>query len=189
MAKFEEYSAIIFWDFARMDNVNDNFKTIESLIDHAHVNPTAKHLHKPIFIAMMSIIECVLYDLIQRAKDIVHEHIDVSEKELDEIKNKDVHDKLQCYTDICIKHKLLGNDTELHKKIYEYIPIRNRVHIQNTKDIPPKKEWDLWDAALTKSCGELLKSIMIYTCTVIPRPEQFHNSPSMHEFPSPWDKL
>jgi hypothetical protein len=187
MLSFQQYSEVIFWNFKRMDNANYNFEIIESLIDSA-CQSGKKTLHsKPIIFLIMSIVECALYDLLLRIKEHVYESINIAPEDIKIIKATNIPDALQSYTDICKKYELLGAD---YQKLNKFIPIRNRVHIQNIKAYHPPDEYQLWSSDLTKECGVLLKDIFVYMCEKYPRTAgQFHSEPDLTLFPEPWNKL
>jgi hypothetical protein len=189
MATFEQYSEVIFWNFKRMDNTNYNFEIICCLIEGS-LNSKTKHLYyKPIFISMMSIVECVLYDFLCRIQGQVHEGINLNRIEIEKIKNIDLPTKLKNYTDICRKHNLLGKGDDIYDEIIRFSEMRNRVHIQNQKQTKPFDESKLWSADEVKSCGHLIKNIFELLCMNQPRPEGFHSYPDLNLFPTPWQRL
>lgn len=192
MSEFNDYSAMIFWNFKRMDNVNYNFEIINSLINSAcKCTHNKSHHYKPIFILMMSIIECVLYDFLCRVQEHRYEGVNLGEKEILKIQDIELPKKLKNYTDICHSHNLLSSDDnkKIYQDIFKFIEIRNRMHIQNQKNHAPADEYQIWTINLIKSCGDLIKQLFLHLCANLPRPEQFHNSPDLAKFPEPWKKL
>jgi len=190
MAEFHDYCAVIFWNFERKNNVDYNFEIINSLIDSACKSQDARFYYKPIFILMMSIIECALYDFLCRIKQERYEGINLSKKEKSIIRKKDLPKQLKNYVDICKKHVLLGDpNPNIYDELYKYLEVRNRIHIQNLKQSRPVKELDLWDQSKIKSCGRLLEYIFLFICEKYPRPSNFHDNPDLKSFPTPWNRL
>ncbi len=190
MNDFDKYCEIIFWSFERKNNVIYNFQIINGLITDARKNKNTNHYYKPIFILMMAVIECVLYDFLCRIKQEVHEGLNLSKNERSIIRRKNLPKQLKCYVDICRKHKLLGsNKPDVYEALYRNLEVRNRVHIQNLNNFIPQNESDLWNQKKVKSCGSLLQYIFQHICNHYPRPERFHTNPDLKKFPTPWDGL
>lgn len=166
MPNFHDYCEIIFWNFTRKNNVDFNFEIINSLIEDACISKNKHHYYKPIVILMMSIIECTLYDFLWRVKQERHEGLNLSKKEKEIIRKKNIPKQLYNYVKICEKHCLLGKGKpDIYAGLYKYIDIRNRIHIQNLKGSSPPEESDtLWDQKKVKSCGRLLRDIFLFLC-------------------------
>ena len=191
MSDFHNYCEVIFWSFERKNNVVYNFGIISTLINSVQSSQNKAHFYKPIFIIMMGIIECVLYDFLCRVQEHRYEEVNLSSVEISNIQDIDLPKKLKNYTDICNSYDLLSRDgsKDIYKKIEELIEIRNRVHIQNQKQYVPPKEWELWSKDIVIKCGRLIQEILVYLCQNIPRPDSFHSNPDIHNFPTPWENL
>jgi hypothetical protein len=190
MSEFDNYSAVIFWDFKRMDNVNYNFKIVDKLIESSLNSDEKKLFYKPIYLILSSIIECTLYDFLKKINQHRYEHIpNLGEEEVKAIQNMEVPNKLNCFNKICKKYLFLGADEAIYEKIQHVAEIRNRIHIQNGKGNKPYDESFLWKTPLIKECGQLLKDIFVLMCEKYPRPDRFHDNPIMDSFPQPWEKL
>lgn len=190
MPSFEKYCEVIFWDFKRMDNVIYNFDMLARLIEDADKSKNEVYYYKSIVILMISIIECTLYDFLCRIQEERWEGINLSDKEKNIIRQKNLPKQLKNYIDICKKHALLGEKSaNIYDGLYKYLDIRNRVHIQNLKRHDPTREWKLWSNKIVNSCGRLLKDTFIYICKKYPRPENFHSNPDLSKFPTPWVSL
>lgn len=139
---------------------------------------------------MMAIIECALYDFLCHIKEERHEGVNLSKKEKESIRDKNLPKQFHKYVEICENHKLLGNNKpDIYIGLYKYIKIRNRVHIQNLNQTAPPDECDLWDYNKIESCGRLLHDVFRYLCENHPRPKRFHSNPDLDSFPTPWTKL
>jgi len=191
MDEFEDYAEIFFWDFKRRDNVVYNFSIIETLISDAIDNPESSNFYyKPVFITIMAIIECIIYDLLVRIQEHTKEKVHLNENDIKNIKNIDLPSKLKCYNDICKKYKLLSlKSINIHQSIEELIEIRNRIHIQNAKSIKPLDERDVWTPENIKKAGSILQNLVLFLSKKYPRPDHIHSSPDLDLFPTPWDNL
>ncbi|KTD13985.1 Uncharacterised protein [Legionella israelensis] len=174
-----------------MDNVNYNFKIIEKLVNSAIEGTDKRYYCKPIYLLLAAIIECTLYDFLKKINEHRYEQVpNLTKKEVKAIQDmKKVPNKLNCFNNICKKHSFLGEDEAIYDQINEAAEIRNRIHIQNEKGHSPMDESDLWEINTIKKCGQLLKDIFVIMCEKYPRPDGFHDNPTLDEFPEPWTKL
>jgi hypothetical protein len=93
--------------------------------------------------------------------------------------------------EICENHKLLSKDlsSKIYNDLYNFIKMRNRIHIQNQKNESPEKETEIWNTENVNKCGQVLKEAILYICEHYPRLERFGKVPSRDIFPTPWDEL
>ncbi len=189
---FPEYSKVIFWDYKRRDNTDYNFQILETMISALKSSPQPKYFYKPIFLIMVSIIECTLYDFFLKIQEHKYEKIpNLSEEEKEGIQNTNIPNQLGSFNDICKKYQFLGRETEIYEKIKIISNTRNRIHIQNIKFHKPSDESHLWNKDILKKCGNILKEVFIIMCEKYPRHENTtnHENPSTSNFPEPWKLL
>lgn len=197
MSDFQIYFSRFFWDFRRKDNVIYNFEIVKALILASisyKPDKHREHFYKPIFIIMMSIIECILYDFLIRIPGATQEGVpNLNQTDIDLIKDTNIPNKLVSLIEICKKYELLAKRNDpIYESIRTFANIRNRIHIQNVKGEKPPHEVDLWTTSLVKGCGNLLKDICLIMCDKYPRPEHIHLElavPRPISFPEPWDLL
>lgn len=192
MTKFSDYTSVVFWDFKRRDNVEYNFTIIEILIaDISNNHQLHNFYYKPIFITIMAIIECTIYDFLCRIQEHVHEKISLNAEDIDNIKNLNLPAKLKNYNDICKKYKLFGeeNPSGICQSIEALLETRNRIHIQNDKHLIPADERYLWTSELVKYAGRTMKELFLFLSVNYPRPGHIHDEPQLDSFPTPWDSL
>ncbi|HAT1825575.1 TPA: hypothetical protein JBA24_14390 [Legionella pneumophila] len=172
-----------------MDNVNYNYVIAEKLIQIALNSKDQEYFYKPIYLLIAAIIECTLYDFLKKINEHRYEKIpNLTKKEASAIQDMKVPNKLNCFNNICKKHQFFGSsDDSIYDRIHKTAEIRNRIHIQNGKGTAPRDESILWNAQIVKDCGRLLKQIFELMCNKYPRPGQFHDNPTMAEFPEPWE--
>jgi len=171
-----------------MDNVNYNFDCLDALAEGSLKAPLPHLFYKPIFLLMTGIIECTIYDFLKKIHQHKHERIpNIDERDVHQLQNIKLPNKLYNFTNICRKYQLLGSDPVLYERIHEMVEIRNRIHIQNERGIP--REEDLWDLPLIQHCGDLFYSVYTIMCLEYPRPGSHHKSPPMKDFPQPWNSL
>ena len=189
MSAFEEYSKVIFWDFKNRDNVDYNFKIIEVMIANIKEASEPQYYYKPIFLIISGIIECVLYDFLEKIQKHKYEKVpNLNKEDIESLKSIDLPNKLANFSDICRKYSLLGKKPKIYNQIQNMAKIRNRIHIQNQKGSHPLDEFNLWTTDQVKTCGNLLKDIFILMCERYPRPSGTtrHTNPDASNFPEPW---
>src|SRR5258708_20379948 len=130
---FSEYADLFFWDFKRMDNVNYNFQILVMLCKSKKEKRNNQHFNKSILLQIVSIIECILYDLIRRIDEHSHEKIPfLDPTAISQTKSK-VLDEFNAIISHIKKHNYL--DMPKGGKLYDELEIlrllRNRIHIQN----------------------------------------------------------
>ena len=192
MIAFEEYLKVIFWNFERSANVDYNFKIIEAMIASVKGMSEPQYHYKPIFLIIISIIECVLYDFLKRAHEHTNEKfLNLDSGDIESLQSIDLPSKLANFSDICRKYSLLGENPEIYDRIQNIAQTRNRIHIQNQKGSIPVYESRLWTKDQVKTCGNLLKDIFILMCERYPRPQKTtgHTNPDTSKFPQPWLSL
>lgn len=186
MAKnFSDYTAIFFWDFKRMDNVNYNFQIIEELFKIKINNNENTQLNKPIILILTAIIECILYDFVRRVTEHRKELIQgLDEEIIDDTRNK-ICDQFEPLIAHAKKHNLLQDD---QGKIYQDLDfirkLRNRIHIQNRQNQLDRDEYKIWTDTNVVMASEALEKICDTLCNIYPRPNR--ELISMIDFPRPW---
>jgi preprotein translocase subunit SecA len=189
MEELDKYSEVFFWSFTRKNNVNYNFEVVQALFFASKNQKDKKLFYKPIYILLMSIIECTLYDFLRRIREHRSENIvKLNKSDVKIIKDKKLENKLMKMVNICEKHQLLGMDSQIYFDLKTLADLRNRVHIQNEKLKDPQDEKKLWTLKLVGTAGELFKYLYRYIGVNYPRPERFHSSPNFDVFPAPWKK-
>jgi len=168
-----------------MDNVNYNFQIVEKLFETKKVEQELL-LNKPIFILIVSIIECTLYDLLRRVKEHRKEIIPgLDRKSINDTRNK-VTDELSPIISHIQKHNYLQIKTgdTLYEDLDNLRKIRNRIHIQNRSAHNPIDEYQVWSDANLNLAGKTLERIYKVLCLSYPRPNKEFISFSV--FPRPW---
>lgn len=188
---FSRYVWVISWNFKTADNILYNYKVMEVQIQSAiNVPELSPYFYKPIFIQMASIIECALYDLFRRIDEHVHEKLpSLAEEIINELKNKNLKNKLTIYIDISRKHKLLGRGDDIYSDLKAISKIRNRVHIQNEKREQPIDDDRVWTLECVNECGRLLKEVYSYMVMTYPRKWHQEEKLNLPSFPEPWKEL
>jgi hypothetical protein len=120
-------------NFKLGDNIVYNFSILNQLY-LAQSNDGSQILLKPIIIVIASITEAVLFDLYLRIEHYTSEGVpNITEKILDEIRKKKI-DEFSKYIDNAKSKKLLGKNAKIYEQLHNLRKLRNRVHIQNTKN-------------------------------------------------------
>ena len=91
-------------------------------------------MRKPIILLIASIAEALLFDLYLRIEHYTNEGVpNIPNKVLDEIRTKTI-DEFAKYIHNARSKSLLGADADLYDNLHELRKLRNRIHIQNTKN-------------------------------------------------------
>ena len=93
-----------------------------------------KLLRKPIIVFIASVAEAVLFDLYLRIEHYTREGVqNIPEELLEEIRTK-ILDEFAKYIDNAKSKKLLGTDAVFYSNLHDLRKLRNRIHIQNSKN-------------------------------------------------------
>jgi hypothetical protein len=181
---FSDFTAIFFWDFKRMDNVNYNFKIVKALFNlRNHHSP---ELNKPIILLLAAIIECILYDFVRRVTEHRRELIPgIDESVIDDTRNK-ICDQFEPLIAHVRKHNLLESTKEngLYETLDYIRKLRNRIHIQNRQQQLDKDEANIWTDEDVQKASSSLEKVCEVLCNSYPRPSR--ELIPMTDFPRPW---
>lgn len=124
-------------NFKLGDNINHNLRCVCFLYDSYGVcTPEQKSLlRKPITVLLVSVLEAVLYDFHERIQKNTYEGVqNVAAAITDYIRGKKV-DELEKLIASARKHDLfIQASTDFYERLDELRKLRNRVHIQNSKN-------------------------------------------------------
>lgn len=173
-------------DFKLGDNICYNLKVLRTLYHLRRLGDARQRLHlrKPIIVLNVSIIEAVLYDFHKRIRTFTYEGVaNLSANAIAYIQGKRI-DELERYIASAKKHDFFDQgQTDFYDALDELRKIRNRVHIQNTKQhFEPDDHAAFSEPRLTLSerCLELVMRTMAKKYA---RPK--HNF--VADFELPWD--
>lgn len=132
-------------DFKLGDNVVYNLRILDTLYrSQASALPDDKHyFNKPIILLNVAITEALLSDFFFRMSNYTIEGVvGVSQDILDDIRDKTV-DKFAVYIDVTGSKGFFGEHSNgFYDELHELRKLRNRVHIQNEDNYPPRDEGD-----------------------------------------------
>ena len=121
-------------DFKTGDNIVYNLKIAQRLYECNEIYEP-KVFNKPIILINTSIIEALLYDFIKKINRLTVEGVNLPDDIVEQINDKKV-DKFKEIIDQVEKHGLLTFDRlDLVPSLRELNQIRNRIHIQNDKNL------------------------------------------------------
>lgn len=186
LRKFSDYTNVFFWSFKRMDNANYNFQIVEILCGAKKRNSNNLLFNKPIIVLIVSIIECVLYDFIQR----VNEHSAETIPNLEEAIVLDTKAKILDQLEPLIAHVQKNNllrttpGDNIYSDLDHLRQVRNRIHIQNAQQQLDKDEYNVFTNENLRIAGETLERVCEVLCHVYPRPNR--DFVPMSDFPHPW---
>lgn len=124
-------------DFKLGDNINYNLKILSLLYKYRSDSTENIKilLYKPIIITLASICEAILYDLHSRIKYNTLEGVqNIAESAINLIRRKKI-DEFEKYIASSKKHDLFdAKDSQLYEDLDTLRKLRNRIHIQNSKN-------------------------------------------------------
>lgn len=178
------YESKFIGDFKLGDNIVFNLSIIKLLYKcRTEGNETQKlHLQKPITLLNISISEALLYDFHFRIKTFSREGIGLSKKMLDAIRGKQI-DEFEKYIASARKNDFFDlKNTSFYDKLDELRKLRNRVHIQNTKNHFEKDDAQAFSEARMILSEQVLEQIIKTLEKKHPRSNDY-----VQKFELPWD--
>ncbi len=131
-------SSNFMWSFKTGDNINHNLRLLALLNEfYEQGNSTQKRLLcKPIILILVSIIEAVLHDFHMRIKRHKLESIvGLATTVIDYVREMQLKDELEKYIASARKHNFFKmTDMKFYDRLDDLRRLRNRIHIQNTKN-------------------------------------------------------
>ena len=168
-----------------MDNVNYNFKILEALYTAKKQNNT-DFLIKPIIITIISIVECMLHDFIERIQNRTADSLpNLTQSIIDYIKGKKIDDFEKAIKQVQ-KHNLLraSNKDKIYSDLDLLRRVRNRIHIQNKGEQLDKDDCRVFTTENLRLAENILERVCEILCNTYPR---WGKQPlPMSDFPSPW---
>ena len=127
------------WSFKKGDNIIYNYRIVWELYAAKRSLVSDKSesiLNKPIIVILTAIIECILDDFVHRTKGATQEGVqNITNTQLDDFKTKK-RDKLEQYIQAAKMHNIFNSvDDQVYKNLDAMRQMRNRVHIQNNKQV------------------------------------------------------
>ena len=175
--------------FKTGDNINYNLNCLRELYEAQRASPAQKkHLFcKPITLILVSIIEALLHDLFFRIVNYTNEGIkNIAAETLKKIRNKKI-DQLEAYVSSAKKYNLLDAiGTGLYQHLDSLRKLRNRIHIQNTKNYHPRDENRAFTMAQQRIAEEVLERMLKLSSEKYQRPD--HAQGFVDDFELPWDE-
>ncbi|WP_419697295.1 hypothetical protein ACN2CC_35415 (plasmid) [Mesorhizobium muleiense] len=141
-----------------------------------------RYLQKPITLLNISIIEALLYDFHLRIKSFTREGVALPQKMLDAIRGKQI-DEFEKYIASAKKNDFFDlKDTVFYEKLDELRKLRNRIHIQNTKNHFEKDDSQAFSEARMILSEQALEQVIKTLAEKHPRDHDF-----VQKFELPWE--
>ncbi|MCX6793402.1 MAG: hypothetical protein NTY12_05295 [Candidatus Falkowbacteria bacterium] len=182
-------TGVFIWDFKKGDNIIYNFEILKALFE-AKKNYKNDGLlyNKPITIIIISIIECILDDFVNRVKGRSQDSLpNITRDVIDDFKYKKKGQSLEVkklekfthYIDIVKKHNIFGENDNFYKSLSLLRDVRNKVHIQDSKE----NESKFFTERNLKLSEKALERIIKYMVEMYPRWGKNENA---LDIPYPW---
>lgn len=178
-----------FWGTFKVgDNVNFNLAVL-TLLYEVYNDPnyegSKELLVKPIVITLIALIEAAIYDFINRCHNNTREGvIGITDDDLTCLRTSKVKDRFDYAISILRRLDILKSKSKIiYKELDKLREIRNRVHIQNSKNDIPHDERGLFRSNIKKTseiCAEIVyKTLAKY----YPRSKDLHY---VYDLRFPW---
>ncbi|HMP67238.1 MAG TPA: hypothetical protein PKA60_00610 [Candidatus Paceibacterota bacterium] len=168
-----------FCKFKTHDNIQFNLEILRNLywISSKLKDRKKKLLFKPVFLITTSIIEAILHDFYLRIYSNVYEGVKNLENHiLEEIRSKKI-DEFAKYISVAKKYDFFElKETNFYEALEHLRKIRNRIHIQNSKQYKPKNENIIYDdqlIVLSEKCLEKIIKVMY---------QKYNRTESLHRY-------
>ncbi|RRY16203.1 hypothetical protein EGJ57_22265 [Brucella anthropi] len=178
------YESKFIGDFKLGDNIVFNLSVLKCLYKcRADGNAAEKrYLQKPITLLNISIIEALLYDFHLRINVFTREGVGLPQKVLDAIRSKKI-DEFEKYIASARKNDFFDlKDTVFYEKLDELRKLRNRIHIQNTKNHFERDDLHAFSEARLILSEQALEQVIKTLAEKHPRNHKFVQS-----FELPWE--
>jgi hypothetical protein len=185
---FKDYTGQFFWNFKRMDNVNYNFRILEILYSARKQNKNNALLIKPIIIIIISIMECMLYDFIERIQGHTADRIpNLAESIISYIRGKKIDDFEKIIRQIEKQNLLRASISDtIYSDLDLLRKIRNRVHIQDKEHQLDKDDYSVFNEENLHLAERTFERLCEILCNTYPR---WNKQPlPMSDFPRPWPR-
>lgn len=185
---FSDYTAQFFWNFKRMDNVNYNFEVVEALYAAKRANGNNTRFNKPILITLVSMIECMLYDVICRVQQHRYDPFpNIAQPVIDYFRgssNTDEFKKIIARVESQNLLQIPAGDT-LYEDLERLRVARNRLHIQNRYDLLARDEVNVFTDGRLSTAERCFERVCEVLANTYPRSNPPVQIP-MADFPRPW---
>ncbi|SIQ10535.1 hypothetical protein [Marinobacterium stanieri] len=175
-------------EFKTGDNINYNLKVLSVLYQSQCDAPSedAPLFCKPIIISLTSVVEALLHDLFYRINNFTSEGVEnIADEVLEAVREKTL-DQFATYIDGAKKHKLLGEDDDLYDELHALRQVRNRIHIQNAKQILDRDEVRVFTPACQESAELALEQVIKHVSSSYMRSD--FTQGYVDDFQLPWEE-
>jgi len=184
-------NGVFMWSYKKGDNIIYNFDILWALYKAKKHYPEAEMLYnKPITITIVSIIECVLDDFINRIQQHTADPLpNITTSIVKDFKYKGEGQSLAIkklskfthYIDMSKKHKIFGDNENIYVALHFLRDVRNKVHIQISRE----DENMTFDEKSLKLSEEVLEHIIKTMVEKYPRNKICQTK--LINFPFPWN--
>jgi hypothetical protein len=175
-------------NFKLGDNINHNLSVLALLYRYyGKEDQNGKGLlRKPIIITLVSIIEAVLHDFHGRIRIFTYEGVvNLPSDIANYVRSKTMKDELGKYIASAKKHNLFAaQNVGFYDLLDELRRLRNRVHIQNTKDDFEPDDWNAFTEVRKEKAEKSLEKTLKIMAAKYPRPK--HARGYVTDFELPW---
>lgn len=188
----EKITGVFIWTFKKGDNIIYNFDILWALYEaKKHYTGDKTLYNKPITISLISIIECILDDFVIRIQGRSSDPLpNITSQVINDFSYKKKGQRIEIkklkkfshYINIVKKHNIFGNVVKFYEVLDFLRDVRNKVHIQASKEDEDKV---FTDSNLQLS-EKALERIIKFMIVKYPR---WDKKETADDIPYPWKYL
>jgi hypothetical protein len=175
------------WSFKKGDNIVYNFEIVWELYNAKNNTvgwSNKSKFNKPIIVNLVSIIECILDDFVNRVGQHVHDRVpNITRSQINDFKTKK-WDKLEHYIAAARKHNLFDAEIGFYEDLDYLRKARNRVHIQNSKHQLDENEYSIFTNTNVEKVQRVFEQVLERMMTKFFRGDSLQIQ--FNEVPLPW---
>ncbi len=180
------YSSGFIGNFKLGDNIVHNLSILRELYAiQSNGGRAATLFRKPIIVLIGAIAEAILYDLyVVKISTFTCEGVpNIPDNVLDEIRDKTI-DEFAKYISNARSKQLLGDDPQIYDDLDDLRKLRNRIHIQNTKNHFEPDEYKAYTDARQVMAERTLETLISFMVAKHLRKSSLH---CVAELELPWN--
>jgi len=184
------------WTFKKGDNIEYNLEILSTLYKARGIaRNTKQYFIKPIIIILAAIIECILDDFVIRIQMRGSDPLpNLTEKQIADFKYKSkgqvqrikIMEKFDHYIKISERHDIFDRGVRFYEALNLLKDIRNRIHIQNRKNVLDKNEFNVFTEINLIKAEKVFEIIIETMFNKFPRRDISELEFNVSDFPYPW---
>lgn len=171
--EYRKFNTSFVRNFKTGDNICLNVQSVVAMHEARNALPAHEKwkLNKPMVLAVASIIEACLFELVERARFNTREGVpNIAEKHLSALR-KSKKDGLDFLVSTCRQLKILGTYSDpIYGNLEKLTRLRDRIHIQNKYKYEPRCERQAFSNEALARAKQILERVLVVLSEKFTRP-------------------